>query len=166
MADAEQEIIDADEIGAMIRAVAFHESRALAAVWGRSAEDMGIRRLLISYAAFLFHVTDLLAFGRHGDPWRLELMIAVRGRLRHDLTTTASAGDDAEDLFTDAFERPRIYDACKRIVGEDSIVLAATTYFAATLGRVDDEDRLLATTKNLTDAVVAILATPAFKHLS
>jgi hypothetical protein len=35
-----------------------------------------------------------------------------------------------------------------------------------TLGRVDDEDRLLATMKNLMDAVIAIMATPAFRNLS
>lgn len=157
--------IDADEIGAMIRVVAFHESRALAAIWGRSAEDVGVRRLLIEYAAFLFSATDILAFAAHGDPWRLELMTAVRGRLRHDLITVA-AGDDAGTMFTDTFERPGIYDNCKRIVGDDSIVFAATMHFAAKLGRVDDKDHILATTKNLTEAVVSILATPPFKHLS
>lgn len=154
---------DPAEIAAMIRVVAFHEMRELAARWGTSIEDLGLARMLAEYASFLFRVTDLLAFARYGDPKRGALMRDVARALAGQLLT--AVGDTPETrhaTFTALDDEEGVYTMCRSISGERSIIAAAAGRFQPLAGAMPVTELVDA----LTAAVIGITSTPPFAPLA
>jgi len=163
----------AEEAARTIFVVAAHESKQLPTLWARTVTAEEQYELLLEYAMFLLYGIDVLAYATYGDPVRAALMKQVLLHLLKKFTSVAEAESaaivsDFNSAFDLAFQQ---YARSKSIMGEDSLVVAATLRVSVILRSEDcTENNVMAgyeaTLTSLQNSFIAVLTIDPFQALS
>jgi hypothetical protein len=162
--------VDVGELARTIRFVAFTESRELAALWGRTYEDLGASELVTEYAYFIYVVLDRTAYAAHGDPWRRNIMTNLRSEVR-GLLAGSSAAAISKRRFDAIFDDVgAVYAGCMSIFSPDGVVARAAMQFTRRVAAdepPEGRDVLApAVAATLTQSVLVLLSTDLLRPFS